>query len=171
MSAGANDKLPPDGKAYEVMVADLDRIIDEYTALFIGKSYKEKHNYTFEVVPDNKGIKGLVAFRFSPSSGVLPESNISGKPIMLEFDPNTDLVRNSSQASASLTGETSVNRIYYRIPGFAVARVLNGSEVLAQARLSFAQFGVVTTIPDALLNGDYSIEFHKVTGAIQRIGQ
>jgi len=168
--AAKYDKLPPDGKAYEVMVSDLDRIIDEYTSLFIGKSYRGKHNYTFEVVPDNKGVKGLVAFRFSPSSGVLPESNVSGKPIMLELEPNTDIVKNGYQASSPVSGETSANGIYYRIPGIAVAKVLNGSEVLALARLSIAQFGVVTHMPDALLNGDYSIEFHKVTGAIQRIG-
>jgi len=153
------------------MVEELDRIIGDYVTLFTGKSFKEKHNYTFEVVPDNKGAKGLVAFRFSSSSGVLPENNVSGKPIMLEFDPNNDLVKNGSQASAKVAGETSANGIFYRIPGIVVARVLNGSEVLAQARLSIAQFGVVTALPDALLNGDYSIEFHKTTGAIQRIGQ
>jgi hypothetical protein len=164
------DKLPPDGKAYQVMVEELDRIIDEYTALFTGKSYKEKHNYKFEVVPDNKGTKGLVAFRFSPSSGVLPENNVSGKPIMIEIEPNADLVKSASQSSAPVPGETSTFGVFYRIPGIAVTRVLNGSEVLSQARLSIAQFGVVSPMPDALLNGEYSIEFHETTGAIKRIG-
>jgi len=169
--AAKYDKLPPDGEAYKVMVNELDRIIDEYVALFTGKSYKGKHNYVFEVIPDSKGSKGLVAFRFSSSSGVLPENNVSGKPIMLELDPNTDLVRNGAQSSTPANGETSTYGVFYRIPGFAIARILNGSEVLAQARLPIAQFGVVTPLPDALLNGEYSIEFHPVTGAIQRIGQ
>lgn len=168
--ASKYDKLPPDGEAYKVMVNELDRIIDEYMALFIGKSFKANHSTTFDVVPDNKGAKGLVAFRFSSTSGILPVNNISGKPIMLELDPNTDLVRNGSQSSTPATGETSVNGVFYRIPGFAVARVLNGSEVLAQARLPIAQFGVISALPDGLLNGDYSIEFHPATGAIQRIG-
>lgn len=169
--AAKYDKLPPDGVAYKVMVDELDRIIDEYTALFIGKSFKAKHTYTFDVVPDSKGAKGLVAFRFSASAGVLPDNNISGKPIMLELEPNTDLVRNGSQSAGPVAGETaSANGVVYRIPGFAVARVLNGTEVLAQARLAIAQFGVVTHLPDGLLNGEYSIEFHSATGAIQRIG-
>jgi hypothetical protein len=168
--AAKYDKLPPDGEAYKVMVNELDRIIDDYTALFIGKSLKEKHSYTFEVVPDSKGAKGLVAFRFSSSTGVLPENNISGKPIMLELEPNADLVRNSSQFATPVTGETSVTGVFYRIPGFAVARVLNGTEVMAQARLPIAQFGVVSHLPDGILNGEYSIEFHPATGAIQRIG-
>jgi len=168
--AAKYDKLPPDGAAYKVMVDELDRIIDEYTALFIGKSYKAKHCYTFEVVPDSKGAKGLVAFRFSSSTGVLPENNVSGKPIMLELEPNGDLTRNGSQSAAPAAGETSSEGIFYRVPGFAVARVLNGTEVLAQARLPIAQFGVVAHLPDGLLNGEYSIEFHPATGAIQRIG-
>jgi hypothetical protein len=162
-------ELPPDGKAYEVMVSELDKIIDDYMALFVGKSFKAKHSYTFEVIPELKASKGIVAFRFSPSAGVLPESNVSGKPIMLDLDPNTDLTRNSSQSAGQV--ETSTSGLFYRVPGFATARLLYGSDILAQAHLSIAQFGVVTPIPESLLNGDYKISLHPSTGAIQRIGQ
>lgn len=164
------DKLPPDGKAYQVMVEELNKIIGDYESLFIGKSYKSSHKYVFEVVPDSKGSKAIVAFRFSANGGILPESNVSGKPIMLELDPNADLVRNGEQKSAPVAGETSSNGLFYRTPGIVVARLLNGSDVLAQARLSMAQYGVVTPIPDGLTNGEYSIEFHPVTGALQRVG-
>lgn len=168
--AAKYDKLPPDGKAYQVMVEELDKIIGEYESLFIGKSYKSSHKYVFEVVPDAKGSKGIVAFRFSANGGILPESNVSGKPIMLELDANADLIRNGEQKSTPVAGETSSNGLVYRTPGIVVARLLNGSDVLAQARLSMAQFGVVTPVPDGLTNGEYSIEFHPVTGAILRIG-
>ncbi len=164
------DKLHPDGKAYQVMVDELGKIIGDYESLFIGKSYKSAHKYVFEVVPDTKGSKAIVAFRFSPSGGILPESNVSGKPVMLELEPNADLVRVGEQISAPVAGETSTAGLFYRIPGVVTTRLLNGSEVLAQARLSMAQFGVVTPLPDGLSNGEYSIDFHPVTGAIQRIG-
>lgn len=168
---GADDNpLPPDGKAYQVTVDELNKIIGDYESLFIGKSYKASHKYVFEVVPEVKGSKAIVAFRFSATAGILPESNVSGKPIMLELDPNGDLVRNGEQKSAPVAGETSSNGLFYRTPGMVVARLLNGSEVLAQARLSMAQFGMVTPVPDGITNGEYSIEFHPVTGAIQRIG-
>jgi hypothetical protein len=164
------DKLPPDGKAYQVMVDELDKIIDDYVALFSGKSFTEKHEYVFEVVPEGKDSKGFVAFRFSPSTGVLPENNVSGKPIMIELEANAALTQKSqSTAAVQAVGETATKGLFYRVPGFAVARVLNGSEVLAQSRISVAQFGVVTPIPDGLLNGDYSFEFHPVTGAIRKI--
>lgn len=164
------DKLPPDGKAYQVMVDELNKIIGDYESLFVGKSFKTKHNYVFEVVPDAKGSKAIVAFRFSASAGILPENNVSGKPIMLELDPNADLVKNGEQKAAPVAGETSSNGLFYRTPGIVSARLLNGSDVLAQARLSMAQFGVVTPLPDGLTNGEYSIEFHPVTGAIKHIG-
>ena len=164
------DELPPDGKAYQIMVDELNKIIGDYESLFIGKSYRAIHKYVFEVVPEAKVSKAIVAFRFSPSNGVLPDSNVSGKPILLELEPNPDLVRNSEQKSTLAAGETFSNGMFYRIPGIVVARLLNGGDVLAQARLSMAQFGVVSPIPDGLTNGEYSIEFHPVTGAIKYIG-
>ena len=167
--AAKYDKLPPDGKAYQVMADELDKIIEDYMALFIGKSFREKHSYTFEVMPDGKISKGLVAFRFSPSAGVLPDNNVSGKPIMIDLEPGSDLAHNSTLSAA--TRETTSAGIYYRVPGFALARVLNGSDVLAQARLPIAQLGVVTPLPDALLTGEYEVVLHPATGAIQRIGK
>jgi hypothetical protein len=148
----------------------LNKIIADYEALFIGKSFKANHKYVFEVVPDAKSSKALVAFRFSTSAGVLPESNVSGKPIMLELEPNVDLTRNADQKASPVAGETSTSGLFYRTPGLVVARLLYGSDILAQIRLSMAQFGVVSPFPDGLINGEYSIEFHPATGAIRRIG-
>ncbi len=161
------DKLPPDGEAYKVMVAELDRIIADYVALFNGKTLHKNFQMVFDVVPDGKSNKGIVAFRFSPTNGILPESNVSGKPIMLEIEPGSEL-----RQKAEVTGvkEVTTKGIYYRIPVVVQARLLNGSEILAQARITMAQYGVTTTLPDGLLNGEYSIEFHPVSGAVKIIG-
>jgi hypothetical protein len=168
MTLGAKyDKLPPDGEAYKVMVTELDKIINDYIALFSGKVIKKSYKLSFDVVPDAKTGKGLVAFRFSPTAGVLPESNVSGKPIMLEIEPNIDL---KQKVEATAVGEGTTKGIYYRVPVVAQARLLNGSEVLAQTKISIAQYGAITALPDGLLNGEYSIEFHPATGAIRIIG-
>ncbi len=164
------DNLPPDGKSYEVVVEELNKVISDYEALFIGKSFKTTHTYVFEVVPEAKGAKALVAFRFSPTSGVMSDSNVAGKPIMLDLDSSADLTRSIEAKSIPVAGETSANGLFYRTPGTVVARLLSGGDVLAQARLSMAQFGVVSAFPDGLINGDYSIEIHPATGAIRRVG-
>ena len=168
--AAKYDKLPPDGEAYKVVVEELNKILANYESLFLGKTFSVVHKYVFEVVPDAKANKALVAFRFSAVAGILPESNVSGKPILLELDPNSDLSRASEQKATPTAGETSTNGLFYRTPGTVVARLLNGSDVLAQARLSMAQFGVVSPFPDGLITGEYSIDIHPVTGAIKRIG-
>ncbi len=165
--ASKYDKLPPDGEAYKVLVVELDKIIDDYVSLFAGKSIRKNYQLSFPVVPDGKTGKGLVAFRFSPTAGILPESNVSGKPVMLEIEPNSEL---KQKIDASGTGEVSTKGIYYRIPVIAQARLLNGSEVIAQTKIVIAQFGAITPLPDGLLNGEYSIEFHPASGAIRIIG-
>lgn len=161
------DKLPPDGMAYKVMTEELDKIIGHYLSLFTGKKITTKHRISFDVVPDGKTNKALVAFRFSPTAGVLPENNVSGKPVMLEIEPGAEL---KQKIEVTGVGEATTKGIYYRIPVVAQARLLNGSEVMAQARIAIAQFGVISAVPDGLLNGEYSIEFHPVTGAIRAVG-
>ena len=165
--ASKSEKLPPDGAAYQVMTVELDKIIAGYVALFSGKRVTKTYQLSFDVVPDGKTNKGLVAFRFSPTAGILPENNVSGKPVMLEIEPNTELKQKIDAAGAN---EVSAKGIYYRIPVVAQVRLLSGADVLAQTRLPFAQYGVVTSLPDGLLTGDYSIEYHPVTGAIKIIG-
>ncbi len=165
--AGKDDKFLPDGEAYKVTSTELDKIINNYEALFVGRKIHKSHHLAFEVVPDGKSSKALVAFRFSPTTGVLPASNVSGKPIMLELEPNSDL---KQKIEATVTPEITTKGIYYRIPVVTQARLLNGSEILTQAKMTIAQFGVITALSDGLLNGEYSIEFFPSTGAIRRIG-
>lgn len=162
-----DDKFMPDGEAYKVMSVELDRIIHEYEELFVGRKVRSQHHLSFEVVPDGKSGKALVAFRFSPTTGILPASNVSGKPIMLELEPSAEL---KQKIESTVTPETTTKGIYHRIPVVTQVRLLNGSDVLAQAKMTIAQFGVITAISDGLLNGEYSIEFYPSTGAIRRIG-
>jgi hypothetical protein len=165
--AAKDDKFLPDGEAYKTMITGLNEIIDNYVALFAGKKIHRIHHFRFEVVPDGKSGKALVAFRFSPTAGVLPVSNVSGKPIMLELEPISEL---KQKIESTVTPEITTKGIYYRIPAVTQVRLLNGSDILAQAKMNIAQFGVITALSDGLLNGEYSIEFYPTTGAIRRIG-
>lgn len=168
--AAGYEQLLPDGSAYEVMVRELKKLEKEYVGLFIGKSYRKTHTYTFEVVPQGKNEKGIVAFRFSPSAGVLPDTDLTGRPVVLELVANNDLLQSESQASNGSKDLNSGNSgLFYRIPGNAIARVLNGGKVLAQARVTIAQFGEVAPIPEGMLDGSYSLQFYPETGAIKKI--
>jgi hypothetical protein len=165
------DQLPPDGEAYKVMVKELEKIEREYVGLFIGKSYTRKHKYVFEVVPGADNGKGVIAFRFSSSGGVQAKENVSGKPIMLEFISNKKLIQNGGEASGMQTSaDAGKSGVYYRIPANGTIRLHNGEE-LASARVTVAQFGKVTDVPEGLLDGTYRLEYHQITGAIKSISK
>ena len=164
------DKVLPDGEAYNTMVDQLDKLEKEYVGLFIGKSYKAKHTYVFDVVPDAKNGKSLIVFRFSSSRGVVPTSDLSGKPVMLELDRNSSLEKSNGQVAVQQTApDVSSSGLFYRVPGNAEVRLLDGTNTLLESHLTIAQFGKVAPIPEGLLNGNYAIRLHPVTGAIQRI--
>jgi hypothetical protein len=166
------DKALPDGEAYNTMVAQLDKLEKKYVDLFIGKSYKAKHTYVFNVVPDAKNGKSLIVFRFSSSKGVVPVTDLSGKPVMLELDRNNSLEKSNGQMAAGdavATPGTTSSGLFYRVPGNAEVRLLDGTNILLETHLTLGQFGKVAPIPEGLLDGNYSIRLHPATGAIQRI--
>ncbi len=165
LANGYEEQLP-DGRAYEVMVEELDKLEKEYVALFIGKSYKKTFEYCFDYIPGVNPGSGEVIFRFSEGKGILPVSDMSGKPIVIEMNKLDNLA--SAQAKAA-TGSPSVSGVLYRMPGKAEIRILNGLTMMAATRADIAQFGTTSYLPDELLDGNYRIIFHPKTGGIKSI--
>jgi len=166
--ANGYDEQLPDGHAYEVMVEELGKLEDEYVGLFTGKSYKKTFEYCFDYIPGNSSVSGEVVFRFSEVKGVLPTSDMSGKPIVIDMKKLDDL---ASAQSKLASGSPSGTGVLYRIPGKAEIRVLNGVNLIATTRADIAQFGTTAFVPDELLDGNYRIVFHQKTGGIKSIQQ
>ncbi|MGQ8336556.1 DUF4831 family protein [Sunxiuqinia sp. A32] len=168
LSNGYEEQLP-DGKAYDVMVDELGDLEDEYLALFIGKTYKEKYEYTFEFMPGENGVSGEVVFRFSETKGVLPKTDLSGKPVAIDIKKEESLAAAQGKLKASANPSAGQNGVFYRIPGKAEIRMMNGLNLMATSRATIAQFGEVAPMPENLLNGSYEVKFHPKTGAIKSI--
>lgn len=167
LANGYEEQLP-DGRAYEVMAEELGKLEKEYVALFIGKSYRKTFEYCFDYIPGNNSVSGDVIFRFSEEKGVLPVSDMSGKPIVIDMKKLDDL---ASAQEKTATGSPSGTGVLYRIPGKAEIRILNGINMMATIRADIAQFGTTTFLPDELLDGNYRIVFHQKTGGIKSIQQ
>jgi len=165
----ADDEPLPDGKSFEVMTEELGKMEENYLALFIGKSSKEKYEFSFEFVPGQKSVKGEVFFRFSDDRGVLPKSDLSGRPVVIEVNKIENLAAKQSGLIASENSNAGKSGVYYRIPGMAEIRILDGATQLAGARLAIAQFGTTAPIPEDLLDGTYKLEFHTSSGAVKSI--
>lgn len=160
--------LPPDGKAYEVIVRELDKLEKEYLALFLGKevSVMESGQFTYKPTANDKGG---VLFRISPSKGLVDVSDLKAVPVRVEFK---NLAVTSELPVLPQDPNVLANSlIHYRIPGQAVV-VIKGKEVLYKGNHTIAQFGKVMTMPSqVLLHEGYRIEFYPKTGAIKSISK
>jgi hypothetical protein len=165
----ADDEPLPDGKSFEIMTEELGKMEKNYMALFIGKSAKEKYEFSFDFVPGQKSVKGEVFFRFSDERGVLPKSDLSGRPIVIEVNKIENLASKQSGLNTSENPNAGKSGVYYRMPGMAEIRILDGATQLAGTRLPIAQFGTTAPIPEDLLDGTYKLEFHTSSGAVKSV--
>lgn len=160
--------LPPDGKAYEVLVKELARLEKSYVELFTGKTYTNERTVSFDFMPTTTG-KGEVVFRFSPEKGIVAASDLSGSPMSINVKPITALV--NSQKKRIGTNGTHESGVFYCNPVVANIELTSGSQVIAKARMSLAQIGTIAPFPEAMLNGAYSVEFHPMTGALKNVSK
>lgn len=165
LANGYEEQLP-DGRAYELMVDELGKLEAEYVALFVGKTYKKSFDYCFDFIPGENSVSGEVVFRFSETKGVLPKTDLSGKPMVVDLKKLDDLASAQEKQKSQASGASGV---FYRIPGRAEIRIQNGINLMAVTRVDIAQFGTVAPLPEELLDGTHQIVFHPKTGGIKSI--
>jgi hypothetical protein len=168
IAAGLVDEFHPDGEAYKVSLKELKKIENDYLSLFVGKSTYDKESFSFDYVPKSGG-KSEAIFRISEENGIVPASDLSGKPVMIEFEIDKELSQKTSGMVKSDNPAAGHSGVYYRIPGRAAVRLINDMNVIATARVTIAQFGAVAPVPEEFLLGDFSIEYNLETGAIKSI--
>ncbi|WP_372750874.1 DUF4831 family protein [Labilibaculum sp.] len=160
--------LPPDGKAYEIILDELEKLENEYLSLFLGKKVSVYKPYTFWFTP-KKNEDNAVVFRMSPQAGPVDVTDLAGKPIRIEFE---NLDSTSELVVIPTAGLAPQKLINYRIPGRADVSILNGKEILCKDRMSIAQFGKIASMPaEVLINENYSIEFYPELGSIKSVNK
>jgi hypothetical protein len=168
IAAGLVDEFHPDGEAYKVSLKELKEIEENYLSLFVGKSSYDKETFGFDYVPKSGG-KSEAIFRISEENGIVPATDLSGKPVMIEFEIDKDLSQKYSGMVKSENPAAGQSGVYYRVPGRATVKLVADMNVIATARVTIAQFGVVAPLPEELLFGEYSIEYNTESGAIKSI--
>lgn len=168
IAAGLVDEFHPDGEAYKLSLKELKKIENKYLSLFVGKSTYDKETFSFDYIPKSGG-KSEAVFRISEENGIVPATDLSGKPVMIEFEIEKELTQKTSGMSKSDNPAAGQSGVYYRIPGRAAVKLINDMNVIATARVTIAQFGAVAPVPEEFLSGDFSIEYDLETGAIKSI--
>lgn len=169
MVAGLLDEFHPDGEAYRASLEELKSIEKNYLSLFVGRTVQSEDIFSFDFIPTKSAGKGEVIFRLSDEKGVVPASDLSGKPVTIEFEVEKALNEKTAQLAASGNVMDASGGIYYRIPAIANINIISELAVISSARTAIAQFGVVAPVPADWLRGGYMVKFHPETGAIQSV--
>jgi hypothetical protein len=171
MAAGRMDEFHPDGTAYKVSLDELKEIEKEYLSLFTGRTTYREEMFSFDFVPGASSEKGDVIFRFSDENGVVPASDLSGKPVAVKVEPEKNLAGKYSGLAKSDNPVAGESGVYYRMPGIATISVVYELKTIASARAVVAQLGAVAPVPEELLYGEYAVEIHPETGAIKSVSK
>jgi len=139
---------PFSGDAINEILKEIQRLEDEYLSLFIGKTYTSYSTQTFSYVPTNSEGESTILFRFSEIKGILPQTDLSGRPILLEVEvPNTSLLDSAYKSLNTRIQKDELTRFYYRVPAYTNISVVDGSEVLAKRRVAIYQYGPIFSLP------------------------
>jgi hypothetical protein len=168
IAAGLLDEFHPDGDAYKKSIEELRNIENEILALFTGKTMSENHTFSFDFIPQGP-VRGEVIFRFDETRGILPKSDLSGKPVMIDVDKDEELAARIGAVQSSQLIPADRGGIFYRQPGMADIRIMRELTLIATGRAVVAQFGGISPLPAELTDGSYAVQFHTETGALQSV--
>ena len=128
------------GQGLKAALDELNRLEEEYLALFLGKQFKQTIVREYDVVPE-AGKTSAVVCRFTEFGGLLPSSDLSGRPILVEMTPEMKV------QGISMSEAKGKSMIYYRVADIANCRLLDGNREITQSRVPVYQFGEVMQIP------------------------
>lgn len=132
------------GEALKAAIDEITRLEEEYMTLFYGIKETSLQTMNFDVTPTAANKQQMyVAFRISTTDGLLPASDVIGRPVVLQLIP--DKTGTVAEGPAASKGAAK-KQITYRIPVTATARILDGETMLLQARIPVYQLGTTCTI-------------------------
>jgi hypothetical protein len=159
----------PDGEAYKVSRDELIKMERDYVSLFAGRTTQKEDIFAYNFIPTKNNGKGEVIFRVSDENGVVPKTELSGRPVMIEFEVDKALIDKYNATSKSENPNAGESGVYYRMPAMATVRIIDNLNTIATARLPIAQFGVTAPLPEEVVQGGYQVKYHSETGAIKSV--
>ena len=128
------------GQAMGSAIEEISRLEQEYMSLFVGYSDLQTQRMNYEIIPVPGAQQRYVAFRLSDSAGLVSADNVSGKPYLLELQPQ--------EIAAAVGGSGAKgNLAHYRVPAACTVKLGDGVNVLLQTRIPVYQLGVESTFP------------------------
>ena len=134
------------GEAMAAAIDELTRLENDYITLFTGYSETQTQKMNFEVIPDPaRESQRYIAFRLSDTAGLVPADNLSGKPVVMEFIPQS--IAPVEEPSEKVSKKLPAVYAYYRIPTICTVKLTEGIDILLQSRIPVYQLGIESSIP------------------------
>lgn len=128
------------GEAMGAAIGELARLEQEYMTLFVGYSEYQTQQVRFDVVPEaGRENQMYIAFRISDKSGLVPADDMTGRPVVMEIQPQAF---EKVQAKAQ-----KAEVVHYRIPAVCTVKIKNGADLLLQSRVPVYQLGQESSLP------------------------
>ncbi len=165
------------GQAMKIMIAELEKLEQQYLNLFTGVELVTKQKYYFDFEAE-EGVtqEQVVLGWFSPKNGLSSNKNdaqksdfksILLKSIMLSGipPPKIDRIDNTLKTPAAIK-----YGLYYRIPGRVNLTIQCNNNILIRQQMQIAQKGEVVPLPkEYLIDRKFAIDFYSQTGGIKSI--
>ena len=131
------------GAGLKAALNEINRLEQEYMALFLGKQYRQRIVKVYNVIP-KEGNNNEVVCRFSEMAGAVDAADVSARPIFLDMTPENKV---SQTPIVNKPAKDFRGIVYSRIADMTVCRLMDGKNELAQDRIPVYQFGKVVQIP------------------------
>jgi hypothetical protein len=168
---GDADNLPPDGKAMELVIQQLQAQEAALTELFTGTTTREQFSSDFTVVPDSD-LNNDILFRFSKRLGIVAADDLGGTPVYLNLKA-TEKAPTLDPKEAEKK-EKSLKGIIYNVPGKANVTITMDGKVLYAAEIQITQFGSQEGLAPVMFEdkkAPVKVYFYPETGALKQIIQ
>lgn len=167
----ASDVVPEDGLGYKVFIEEAQRIEKEYVSLFAGKKSIRNSKYRFVYVPSEQNVKNEVLFRFSDNEGILPKTDLSGRPVYLAIEKEQEAVSTFEKLKQPAIVETAVSGLFYRMPAVVSISITDGLKSIYSGRTQLAQMGAIIPFPYNTKLCKTEIKYNTTSGNIAQIEQ
>lgn len=138
--ATGNTDASYSGESLKAALQELDRIEEEYMALFRGYSVVRRETYTYEVLP-SPSVKPHRYLVFRLTEDGPTTEGVKGTPYYLELQPEGSLPEPDAGERKKVKG-----MVRYRIPQVCMVRFTRDGLPLVQTRIPFYQLGVESSL-------------------------
>ena len=126
-------------------VEALDAMEAELLSLFTGSSSSSVQQAVFEVIPA-EGAQDVVAFRLSPTDGLVPADDFAGTPYFVSIVP--EKMTAPAEPEIQAVGKNKAKKpvqpkqmLHYRIPAICNVVLGDGVTILLRQRVPVYQLG------------------------------